>query len=308
MDALTALSKMHDISSSLKNVVKQISALSNDASAIDNDGISLLSAKSATLMRYNINLLRFAQARARGQPVESITSVLVQDGLALTKIRPLEKALQHHIDHVLKSSNPTAETSSQAKPDEHHHRPDPSAVIVNDDDAEDSAEDNLDSTKPATGADDVANSDIYHPPRLAQVAYPDDSASRKTARLQREKESLRARAFRTADVQEMINEVHGRPEEISDDFVGDGSRHTRAVRQYMKERKSRQEYEEANLTRLNETKSDKKRWRAIERAAEGPVLDGSNEFAGLMAMADRVSGKSVKGVVKPNKKKRGQRK
>lgn len=101
--------------------------------------------------------------------------------------------------------------------------------------------------------------------------------------------------MRSEGVREMLAEVKGLPEEIRDDEMG-GAMRSAAVQRLMKEDEKRRQFEEDNFTRLNVTKKDKKRRRDLERATEGPSMEGADEFTGLMAVADRVmAGKGKKG-------------
>lgn len=264
---IEALKRVSELSAELKKFSGGVLSACDAAAPDDPDGISLLQAKSATLMRYNYNLIRFCQARIKGQTIEPIAEKLVQDWVVLEKMRPIERKLRHQIDQLLKTASRKAENEVD---EAERHRPDPSALVI-DSDAEDSEAGEQDS--------------VYRPPKLAEVVY--DGGDRKAAREMKERERAKARAVRSEGVREMLAEVKGLPEEIRDDEMGGGEK-SAAVRRLMKEDEKRREFEEENFTRLNVTRKDKKRRRELERAAEGPSMDGANEFDGLMAMADRV--------------------
>lgn len=267
LSVIEALNKVRDLSSELRNFGSEIAALCENDETAGEEGISLLQAKSATLMRYNRNLIRFAQARVKGQTIEPVAEKLVQDWVALEKMRPLERKLRHQIDKLLK----TASRKGAAEIDEaDRHRPDPNALVF-DSDAEGSA-----------GEEDEG---IYRPPRIAEVVY--DGGDKKAARERKERGRAQARAVRSEGVREMLAEIKGLPEEIRDDEMG-GTKKSAAVQRLMREDEKKRKFEEENFTRLNVTRRDKKRRRDIERAMEGPALAGADEFAGLMAVADRV--------------------
>lgn len=268
MSVIEALNKVRDLSTELRKFGSEIATLCENDETAGEEGISLLQAKSATLMRYNRNLVRLAQARIKGQTIEPIAEKLVQDWVALEKTRPLERKLRHQIDKLLKTASRNLSTNAG---DADRHRPDPSALVFDSD---------------ADGSAGEEDDGIYRPPRIAEVVY-DGGGEKKAARERRERERAQARAVRSEGVREMLAEVKGLPEEIRDDEMG-GTKKSAAVQRLMREDDKRRKYEEDNFTRLNVTRKDKKRRRDIERAMEGPALDGADEFAGLMAVADRV--------------------
>jgi len=272
MDVAEALQKVKDISSDLQQFGRKVSSLC-DGSEDVNEGISLLQAKSATLMRYNYNLTQLVLAKLQGRGIETIAEKLVEDWVVMEKIRPIEKKLRYQIDALLKNAK---SQSSERQTDADRHRPDPSAVVIDED---------------ADGSPD-GEAGVYRPPRIAEVVY-DGDRSKKDKREEREREKYKARTLRSEGVREMLAEVKGRPEEVRDDELG-GTRKSAAVQRLMREDAERRKFEEENFTRLNVTRKDKKRRRDIERALEGPTMDGSNEFADLIAVADRVTGSSGK--------------
>lgn len=268
MSVIEALNKVQGLSTQLCKFGSEIATFCENDETFGEEGISLLQAKSATLMRYNRNLVRLAQARVKGKTIESIAEKLVQDWVALEKIRPLERKLRHQIDKLLKTASRKGSTNAG---DADRHRPDPSALVFDSD---------------ADGSAGEEDDGVYRPPRIAEVIY-DAGGEKKAARERKERERAQARAMRSEGVREMLAEVKGLPEEIRDDEMG-GTQKNAAVQRLLREDEKRRKYEEENFTRLNVTRKDKKRRRDIERAMEGPALDGADEFAGLTAVADRV--------------------
>lgn len=267
MDPVQALQKVSDMCAELqKNALSTVSVC-NESPASD-EGISLLQAKSSTLLRYNLNLMRMARLRVQGKPISNVAERLVEDWVALEKIRPLERRLRYQIDALLKSA------SAPPGNDRNRHRPDPSAVVV-DSDVEEEADE---------GA-------MYRPPRIAEVVFDGDGERRKE-REKRQRERAHIRKMRSEGVQEMLAEVKGRPEVLREEDFGSG-RKSAAVTRLLKEDEQRTKYEEEHFTRLTVTRKDKKRRRDIERALEAQGMDVANEFGGLVAIADRVAG--VKG-------------
>lgn len=272
MDVFEALKKVQELGADLQRSVKEMIPVC-ESPELAEQGISLLSLKYATLMRYNLNLVKLAQDRINGRDIGTIAKLLVEDGVALSKIRPVEKKLQHQIDRLLKAA---ASRSTAGDDDGDRHRPDPSAIVLDDDEDDGDAESN-----------------VYRPPRIAEVVYDGENKKRKD-RDEKEKERFQARAIRSEGVREMLAEIKGRPEEIRDDG-GEGNM-SRAVRQMVREDDKKRRFEEENFVRLNLSKEDKKRRKQLEKSSQGPALDGSDEFAGLVSVANRViEGKGAKG-------------
>ena len=268
MKVTDGLRKVGELSSELRDATRKIQTICEGHEETFESGISLLQAKSATLMRYNLNLIRYTQARIRGVDVTSITEKLVQDWVALSKIKPLEKKLQYQIDNLLKAS------ASRAKgliDDENRHRPDPSAFVMDDDEEEE---------------EQNAKNGVYRPPRLAEVVY-DPRDEKQRMKDIKEKQRARMRTIRSEGVREMLAEIKGRPEEIRESDVN-GVQNSKQLRRLMREDEERRRYEEDNFTRLNVTRKDKKRKRDIARAMDGPMNGQSDEFSNLLAITDRV--------------------
>lgn len=278
MDVLKALHEVRDNATELQRLAKDMATSCETAEESQEQGISLLNAKTATLLRYNVNLAKLALARVRGEPISTLAEKLVEDGVVISKLRPIEKKLQHHIDHLLTGalhSAPDDLADEQAL-----LRPNPSAVML---DGEDDG---------AAPRKDGEN-DVYRPPRLAEVVY-DATDARKRERREAEKERFQARAMRSEGVREMMAEVKGLPEEVHTGLQTSGSKSARAVAKSIREDKERKRYEEDNFVRLSVTKKDRKRRRDVGRAAETGGFDGSDDFFGLSKMADHVMGRKQK--------------
>lgn len=269
MEVADALRKVGQLSTELLKYGKGISSICEEIDVDADSGISLLQAKSATLMRYNYNLARLAMARVQGKSIESIAEKLVQDWVALEKIRPIEKKLRYQIDALLKLDSTRG--AAGGKSDADRHRPDPSAVVIDEDEEE------------------VADDGMYRPPRISEVVY-DGGHTRREEREEKERQKFKARTMRSEGVREMLAEIKGKPEEIRDEDLS-GIKKNSTIRNLIREENERTKFEEDNFTRLNMTKKDKKRRRDIERAMEAPAL-GGDEIAGIMAVVDRVKGSS----------------
>lgn len=283
MGVIKALHDVRDQATELQKLAKEINVTCDEASEAQQQGISLLNVKTATLMRYNLNLAKLALARVKGESITGIATKLVEDGVALSKLRPLEKKLQHHIDLLLKGGS-HSDANEGDDSAQMHMRPNPSAVVVDGDEEHGDGE---------HGGQRGEKDDTYRPPRLAEVVY-DVTEARKRERKQVEKDRFRARALRSEGVREMVAELKGLPEEVNMNLHGAGSKSSRAVEKLMREDKERKRFEENNFTRLTVTKKDRKRRRDVERAVESSGIDGTDEFSGLTSMADRVMGRQKK--------------
>lgn len=263
-----------------------------EADEVRQDGVSLLQVKYATLMRYNLNLAKLALARVRGESITSLASKLVEDSVALSKLRPIERKLQHHIELLLKGGRQKSSTGDNSDVDDVAQlRPNPSDIVLDEDENEDNI--TAGDRKERENSDNEKDGGVYRPPRLAEVVY-DATAERKRERKKKEQDRFRDRALRSEGIREMVAEVKGLPEEVGMDGFGDASKSSRQVLQVRKEDDSRKRFEESNFTRVNLSGKDKKRRRDVMRAVEKPGVGDSNEFTGLALMADRVMGSKVK--------------
>lgn len=217
-------------------------------------GVSLLQAKSATLLRYTRNLACFAEARTRGKaPSNELREELVSDWAALEKMRPLERRLRPQLDALRTAA-------AQAAP---AHRPNPAAMLAASDDDSEDEEDAAD----ATGA--------YVPPRIG-AALPD--AVGVDARREERAAAKRERMRRGAGARAMLAEVSGAPEEIG----------TEDVTSTAKEDARRTKFEERNFVRVALNRRERKMRERQERAAAGEAVRGADEISGLIGFADRV--------------------
>eukprot|EP00178_Gracilaria_changii_P012199 TRINITY_DN344_c0_g1_i1.p1 TRINITY_DN344_c0_g1~~TRINITY_DN344_c0_g1_i1.p1 ORF type:complete len:325 (-),score=82.03 TRINITY_DN344_c0_g1_i1:1282-2256(-) len=266
MEILEAMNKLQELAEGAKNHVQKAKSVVENASGLEN-GISLLRAKSATLMHYNASLVQYALVRLLGKPVQPAVDQLIEDWVILSKVAPLEKKLQYQIDALLKIA------SQDVSNEEDRHRPDPDAVVLDDDEQAESS----DEERP------------YRPPRFAEVVYEGDSEKR-IERMQKEKERNQARAIRSSEVQHMLATIQGRPEEIFDNE----NLHTPSAQRVLKEQQQRERFEEDNFVRLTQSKKSKKRTRREMDDALAGVQGVGSGFSSLAALADRVV-RSTKG-------------
>lgn len=288
----TALRNVRDHTSHIQKLANDLTSQCEEADEIRRDGVSLLQAKYATLMRYNLNLTRLALARVRGDSIAPIASKLVQDTVALSKLRPIERKLQHHIDLLLKGSESISKFAHDGLRSENNAqlRPNPSNIVLDED--EEDGESPV-AAKRTDDDDEEQGVDVYKPPKLAEVVF-DPSVEKKRERKQREHERFTQRALRSETIREMVADIRGLPEQVGADGYGDASKSSKPMAQLRREDKNRRKFEERNFTRLVLSGKDKKRRRQLMREAGAQEIEGANDFKGLSSMADRVIGPKLK--------------
>lgn len=262
-EILQALSEIQKLATENRKEVQRVISALEEAEGLE-DGITLLTAKSATLMRYNAKLIKFAQARLTGTAVEEVAKELIEDWVVLAKITPLEKKLRYQIDVLLKQVSANAKHGDD-EPD--MHRPDPNAVVIDEDEDENSSDEER----------------AYRPPRFSEVFY-DGEGDKRSARAHKEKEKYQARAMRSSEVQEMLAAVQGRPEEL----YADQDLRTPEAQHLLREQKQRERFEEDNFVRLTLSKKERRRSSRIGNDALHGSQSGADTFSGLVQLADRV--------------------
>lgn len=295
MDPIAAFQKVQVAAAKAVKETKDLfshSLLAEDSTEkhdLSKKGVSLLQVKCAILLRYNANLMRLALARVRGDSIDKLAENLVRDSVALSKLRPLEKKIQHHIEHLLSTS--TKHESDAATVDvaalQNHLRPNPSAVVVHEN-GDAGADTNGDAEQDTADKSDAKESSgIYRPPRLAEVVYGNDR-SRRAEREEERKKGRATRALRIDGVRELLAEVRGLPEEVMTGGADvEAPVVTGETRRLMRNERDRAEYEEENFTRLAISKKDKKKRQSLAQAAHSAQL-GGDEVQSLAAIADRV--------------------
>ncbi|PXF45381.1 hypothetical protein BWQ96_04901 [Gracilariopsis chorda] len=256
------LSEIQKLATEYRKEVQRVMLATDEADGLE-DGISLLTAKSATLMHYNAALIKFTQARLKGTSVKGIIDELIEDWVVLSKMAPLEKKLRYQIDRLLKKTPAKPERGDEAD----MHRPDPDAVVVDEDEQNSSSDEER----------------AYRPPRFSEVFY-DGDGDKRLARAHKEKERYQARAIRSSEVQEMLAAVQGRPEEV----YADEDLRTPEAQRLLREQKQRERFEEDNFVRLSLSKKEKRRSDRVGEDARQGSQPGGDTFSGLVALADRV--------------------
>lgn len=274
-----ALSEVQEYATQVQKLIKDMAPLCEEAYKMRINGVSLLNVKYATLMRYNLNLTKLATARVCGDSINELAAKLVEDFVVLSKLRPIERKLQRHVDMLLSVSLAREDNGhSIVKGADSQLRPNPTAVVVDDGESY------------RTG---INKGDVYRPPRLAEVVF-DGTVERRRQRKQLEHERFQERAMRSEDIREMVAEVKGLPEEVAVDELVDTSKSARAIQRLRKENERKRQYEEDHFTRLIISNKDRKRRRDIESAVQAAAFDRASDYAGLSAMADRVMDRKSK--------------
>lgn len=251
MDVSSALDAIKASCKELEPRFRQLDEQLEEYAPNSAHGISLLQAKSATMLRYLYNLTLYARLRVLGEDVSSVLPKLVEDWVTLERIRPLEKRIRSQISTLLSYSSHPEEN------DEDAHRPNAAAMVMDEEEAE---------------------GDVYRPPRIAEVVYDDEHGEeRKAKRESARKERMR----RGAHVREMIAEVQGRPEE-------EGVKMNRGASILKREDEKRTKYEEEHFTRITLSKNEKRRRREL-LGTDGKGSAGlTDEIADLVQHAEKV--------------------
>ncbi|KAH9819423.1 hypothetical protein DFH28DRAFT_24340 [Melampsora americana] len=248
------------------------------------EGISLLSLKNQILSSYLQNLINICILRISGRSsfLSSTTKKdkekdddqkrmlrsieeLIWLRLVMEKIKPMELKLKYQIDKLIKKSNEhQIQPSFELDPNELINdplafRPNPAAMgftaLVD--------QDHSSSTQPgSTNLDRTTNGEIYRPPRLAPMAYPDPSSNPTTISSTSEAPRRRSVPAPLA-LRELAQLSKSQPHEESTSGLGVSA----AVASSRARQLARMDdYEESNLIRLVSSKKESKKRRADEAA------------------------------------------
>ena len=250
-------------------------------SASFSDGVSLLTLRSATVLRHTLNLLEHARARVKGdaERARSLAPCLARDAAAHERARGLTKRLRPVIDDALRQAEVHGDDADAGRV----HKPRPGDFVIGDEEEEASGND----------ARDGGETGVYKAPRLAAVA-PEGDDDAKARREAKRKERERERARRGAGVREMLAELRGAPEEIDDGGGVEGA----ARRRLEREERKRRNYEEENFVRVGLSKSEKKERRRMQRDVLMEDLEAQDALKDLAGVAERV----VKGAKRKNER------
>lgn len=262
-------------------------------------GLSFLEIKYHMLLTYLINLTYVVLRKCSGKQIEKDPSIdrLIEIRTVLEKIRPIDYKLRYQIDKLVK----TAITGASSSNDPSLFKPNPSNLIsqlpeedegTSDSDAQSDQQEhtrNKKKLKDSTG--------VYVPPKLSAVHY--DGEDTKAERNRKQLERAKKRALSSSIIQDLKEEYLDVPTEVT---AG-----SRAQQMLSKAQKEKQEYEEAYLTRLPVTKSEKHRQRKLTTL--GTLGDEITSFGNISALDGQLSSStSNKRKRKATPKKRGGKK
>ncbi|EGG03866.1 uncharacterized protein MELLADRAFT_108943 [Melampsora larici-populina 98AG31] len=233
------------------------------------EGISLLSLKNDILLSYIHHLINICALRISGPtsflektgPMPNSIEQLVWLRLVMDKVRPMEGKLKYQIDKLVKKVEENAAGALETDPnyvinDPLAFRPNPAAMGFTVPDQELSS-----SNQPvSTSAERDAGGEIYRPPRLAPMAYPDPST---TATTSASEGPRRRPAPAPLALRELAQLSKSQPHEESTSGLGVSA----AVASARARQLARMDdYEESNMIRLVTSKKESKKRRADEAA------------------------------------------
>ncbi|CAO3620524.1 unnamed protein product [Cunninghamella blakesleeana] len=142
-------------------------------------------------------------------------------------------------------------------------------------DSEDEDEDdNEDDNDKSTG--------VYRPPKMAPVAYEENST--KKSKQEKNEERLREKASRSRLMKDLMSEMNDAPEEI--DVFGGVNEGTGYGEQMDRKMKEKNDYEESNYVRLAVTRKEKKHLQAKNKMRFESEFDNLNDFSNLVGIQD----------------------
>ncbi|KAL2529636.1 Sas10/Utp3/C1D family [Forsythia ovata] len=252
---------LKEMKEGLDNVRTKIQALTAKVKAENfctTDGISYLEAKHLLLLNYCQSLVYYLLRKAKGLSIQGhpVVQSLVEIRLYLEKIRPIDKKLQYQIQKLTRvtttpeeksgSTEKEADTTQKAE-DLLKYRPNPDLLV----------------SKMNTTSED--GDGVYRPPKLVPASMEENKMSRQERNaLRKERENLR-QAKQSAYVRELMNDLEGKPEEITES-VGPESRE---LTKYMEKMEERARQEEELFTRAPLTKSEKNTMKHLKKSRNG---------------------------------------
>eukprot|EP00899_Mesostigma_viride_P010847 jgi/Mesvir1/19764/Mv13063-RA.1 len=289
-ELLALLGEMRSGLEEVKGVITPVLARVTSGGLATADGVSYLEAKHLLLLSYVTNIVFYLMLKAEGHSVRDhpVVARLVQIRAYLEKVRPIDKKLQYQIEKLLKAATGSLEGAGAGAdaaggeegggdPSALRHKPNPSALVSK--------------LPSAEGEADALGDGIYRPPMMTPAAMEDDvdkdSRSRADKRAERE---AKRRLGRSTLVKELAREVTGAPEEIREVWGAAGTRELREKKRL----EARAAEEEEMFTRVNLSKEERKRLKALKRRSGlGSALDDFNDdVAGFVEAIEKEQGGS----------------
>ncbi|KAJ2617443.1 hypothetical protein H4S08_000284 [Coemansia sp. RSA 1365] len=283
------LDAMRTQADQVRELVDKLRQRVEDGELTTGNGLSFLETKHHTMLSYISELAYIAMLKLHGQQLEGhpVVQCLIEDRMALEKMRPLEQRLRYQIDKLLRNAvvsnegSGAAATKSQqvsvadasaklaatmlrddAMADPSAFRPNPSSLEV--DIREEDAK--------------AIESGIYRAPKQIPVHYEEDTTQ--AAKQDREEQRMVERASRSRLVRDLMVEYDDRPEMTT--TSGNPSIGISDARmERLAEEKAR--YEEDNFTRVAVGRKERKGMRKRLGGLEDEFAH-LNDFAGTAAL------------------------
>lgn len=206
-------------------------------------GVSYLEAKSQLLLSYCLNLGFYLMLKTKGEKVKNhpVLHTLAEQKTMLEKIRPLDKRIRPQISRVLENQQQMTNNSGQPLV-----TPTLNQFILSDD--EESEED-----------EEVENIKTFKPSKIAAVHFIDNEK-----KLEQSQRKIDRRLKRNKLLKEISLGESERPTQLNADMEEVGGDDVQTAKGKQRELEVKR-YEEENLTRLRETKKDRKKREALER-------------------------------------------
>ncbi|XP_051134564.1 uncharacterized protein LOC127253831 [Andrographis paniculata] len=251
------LKEMKEGLDTVRSKIQALTAKVKANSFPTSDGISYLEAKHLLLLSYCQSLVYYLLRKAKGSSIQGhpVVRSLVEIRLFLEKIRPVDKKLEYQVQKLTRTATSmekpglaVKETDeAQGKEDMLQYRPNPELLVSK------------------TNAASEDGSGVYRPPKFAPSLMDEEKISRHERNaMRKEKETLR-RAKQSTYVQELLNDLEGRPEEIRDNIVSESGE----VKKYISKMEERARQEEELFTRAPLTKDERKKMKLLKRSRNG---------------------------------------
>eukprot|EP00850_Spirogloea_muscicola_P012625 SM000082S22867 [mRNA] locus=s82:298697:302736:- [translate_table: standard] len=247
-------------------------------------GLGYLEAKRLLLLAYCQCIVFYLLLKSEGRSVRDhpVISRLVELRLFLEKTRPIDKRLQYQVERLLQAAkveDGQGATRPTPEDDELQYRPHPDLLVSKIDQAV-----------------TEENGGVYKPPMMASAVMDEDGPGRARdlrAQTRMEREDRR-RAARSSYVQELAEELEGRPEEVRP-LVGAEDRQRQRELDRLQQRA---EAEVDMFARVPLSREERRRLKALKRPSSGlaGMMDDFNEdVAGLVGMDDDATAGTARG-------------
>lgn len=286
--------------------------VSNEAFNSAKDGLDFLEVKNSLLLTYLIDLTYSMRERCKKKHDQDNFRRLVETRTVLDKIRPLEKKMRYQLDKLLTATSSASNAFVVASTDEDPltYRPDPTALMANDnggsDDDDDSDDDDSDldddddddddmddleaakatleqarRTKQNDAEEEEQEDGIYRAPRLTSMPYLKSSEGDEKEKLKRRNQRLRQ-----SELAQMLRAEHGEAPEQSDIHGGSEYGKQREAARRMAEREMKKlQVEEDHMIRLTTSRKEKKERKRLDR-------EESSNLAAIANLGNLVRGVS----------------